>query len=135
MSRSSLRCLFYAWRAKRNDNVYWCIRDKCNAQNACQKLYAVGLDTEARPLKRAQRPFCGARNSQGKPCNVRVEGGKRRCRFHGGKSTGPKTQEGRDRISAAQRKRWKKYHDNRILKSKFSLKMKLAFTRKYQPSK
>lgn len=34
--------------------------------------------------------------------------GKRRCRFHGGLSTGPKTQEGRERIAAAQRRRWRK---------------------------
>jgi hypothetical protein len=32
--------------------------------------------------------------------------GKRRCRFHGGLSTGPKTEEGRARIAEAQRRRW-----------------------------
>jgi hypothetical protein len=32
--------------------------------------------------------------------------GKARCRLHGGLSTGPKTPEGRERIAAAQRKRW-----------------------------
>src|ERR1700694_2596506 len=30
----------------------------------------------------------------------------RRCRFHGGLSTGPKTIEGKARIAAAQRRRW-----------------------------
>jgi len=29
-----------------------------------------------------------------------------RCRLHGGLATGPKTEEGRYRISQAQRKRW-----------------------------
>jgi uncharacterized protein YjiS (DUF1127 family) len=37
---------------------------------------------------------------------VRVEFGKARCRFHGGLSTGPKTQAGRARIAEAQRRRW-----------------------------
>jgi hypothetical protein len=38
---------------------------------------------------------------------VRVEFGKARCRFHGGLSTGPKTEAGRGRIAAAQRRRWR----------------------------
>jgi len=45
-------------------------------------------------------------NRQGKPCAVKVEPGKRRCRFHGGLSTGPKTAAGRARIAEAQRRRW-----------------------------
>jgi len=52
-------------------------------------LYACG--------PRKERPRCGARNRQGKPCAVKVEPGKRRCRFHGGLSTGPKTAAGRCR--------------------------------------
>jgi len=32
--------------------------------------------------------------------------GKRRCRLHGGLSTGPQTPEGKARIAAAQRERW-----------------------------
>jgi hypothetical protein len=39
-------------------------------------------------------------------CQVRAEPGKARCHFHGGKSTGPKTQAGRARIAEAQRLRW-----------------------------
>ncbi len=31
-----------------------------------------------------------------------------RCRLHGGKSTGPKTPEGRARIAAAQHRRWQR---------------------------
>jgi hypothetical protein len=34
------------------------------------------------------------------------EPGRKRCKFHGGRLTGPKTAEGRARIAAAQRKRW-----------------------------
>lgn len=51
---------------------------------------------------------CGAQNRQGHPCANRAMTGKRRCRFHGGLSTGPKTEQGRARIAAAQRRRWRK---------------------------
>jgi hypothetical protein len=42
---------------------------------------------------------------------VRVEFGKARCRFHGGLSTGPKTEAGRARIAEAQRRRWCLYRE------------------------
>jgi hypothetical protein len=42
---------------------------------------------------------------------VRVELGKGRCRFHGGLSTGPKTEAGRARITEAQRRRWAAYRE------------------------
>jgi hypothetical protein len=42
-------------------------------------------------------PRCGAKNRQGKPCQAPAMRGKKRCRLHGGKSTGPKTTEGLER--------------------------------------
>lgn len=48
---------------------------------------------------------CGALCRSGEPCKLRVVEGKRRCRLHGGKSTGPKTPEGRARIAESNRKR------------------------------
>ena len=41
---------------------------------------------------------CGAKTRAGGTCMVRVEFGKARCRFHGGLSTGPKTEAGPARI-------------------------------------
>ncbi len=43
-------------------------------------------------------PLCGAkaRSNQNKPCR-RLAGPNGRCSNHGGKSTGPKTQEGKER--------------------------------------
>jgi len=39
---------------------------------------------------------CGARGKRtGKPCPLAPVAGKTRCRFHGGKSTGPKTEAGK----------------------------------------
>lgn len=44
----------------------------------------------------SMRVSCGAkRHRDGLPCKAKSEPGKRRCRFHGGRSTGPKTALGR----------------------------------------
>jgi hypothetical protein len=61
--------------------------------------------------KRKNRPRCGAKTRAGGRCLVRVELGKARCRFHGGLSTGPKTEAGRARIAEAQRRRWRAYRE------------------------
>lgn len=48
-------------------------------------------------------PLCGAKNRQGNACTaLGMKNG--RCRFHGGKSTGPKTLEGKQR---SKRGNWK----------------------------
>jgi len=48
--------------------------------------------TSMGPQDRVQ---CGARRHRdGQPCQAKSEPGKRRCRFHGGRSTGPRTAEG-----------------------------------------
>ena len=61
---------------------------------------AITAHVEAlRGLGRAQR--CGARCRDGHGCRApRVEG-KRRCKLHGGRSTGPRTAEGRARAAEA----------------------------------
>lgn len=47
------------------------------------------------------RVQCGARRHRdGQPCQAKSEPGKRRCRFHGGRSTGPRTPEGKARALA-----------------------------------
>ena len=66
-----------------------------------------------RSLRKQNRPFCGAKCRDGHLCQARVvvtQNGivKRRCRMHGGLSTGPKTIEGLERIAEAQRRRWSK---------------------------
>ena len=52
------------------------------------------------------RVRCNAKTRKGTPCKALSEFGKRRCKFHGGRSTGPKTQAGRDAISRAQKACW-----------------------------
>lgn len=52
-------------------------------------------------IKPGQRVTCGAtRHRDGKPCQAKSEPGKRRCRFHGGRSTGPRTEAGKARSLA-----------------------------------
>lgn len=57
-------------------------------------------------LAEMRRRTCGAMTRRGIECLLKSEPGKRRCRLHGGLSTGPKTDEGKARIAEAQRKRW-----------------------------
>ena len=69
----------------------------------CEMLRVVARLEAAEARKR--RVPCGARTRKGHPCRNRSEPGRRRCKFHGGKSTGPRTAEGRARIAAAMRER------------------------------
>ncbi len=56
-----------------------------------------------------RRVICGAKTRKGSPCRNESEPGKRRCKFHGGRSTGARSPEGRARIAEAQRQRWARY--------------------------
>ena len=71
----------------------------------------------------AQTPIrCGAKTRSGVPCAKFPKEGKRRCRLHGGLSTGPKTDAGREAISAANTKhgRYRSWRDKRA-KEKYYL--------------
>ena len=84
-----------------------CSEGACRERHWCRQLFERGLSPRGLPLKRKFRPRCCAKTRAGVPCITRVVPGKRRCRFHGGMSTGPKTKAGRSRIAEAQRRRWK----------------------------
>ena len=56
---------------------------------------------------------CGARTRRGTACLCKGAGRGGRCKFHGGASTGPKTEAGRAKISALQRARWKVLREER----------------------
>jgi hypothetical protein len=88
------------------DSGQFCENRACGIGADCRKLAELGFAGDRTPLPRKRRPACGAKNRRGEPCTVRVEPGKRRCRFHGGLSTGPRTPEGRERIAEAMRLRW-----------------------------
>jgi hypothetical protein len=59
------------------------------------------------------RGKCGARTRRGTACLCKGVGRGGRCKFHGGASTGPKTEAGKARISALQRARWKRWREDR----------------------
>jgi hypothetical protein len=49
---------------------------------------------------------CGARRRRdGQPCEALSVPGKRRCKWHGGASTGPRTAEGKAKVAANLHKR------------------------------
>jgi hypothetical protein len=75
--------------------------------------YAAVISYLRRRPRRKDRPRCGAKTRAGGTCMVRVEFGKARCRFHGGLSTGPRTEAGPARIAEAQRRRWRAYREGR----------------------
>ncbi|MBV9470708.1 MAG: hypothetical protein JO316_15660 [Abitibacteriaceae bacterium] len=58
-------------------------------------------------LLKSERPFCGARCRDGHSCRARVVEDRRRCRMHGGLSTGPRSEAGRERIRESNRRRAK----------------------------
>jgi transcriptional regulator with XRE-family HTH domain len=71
----------------------------------------VAIDTippqemQAEPAFAAEE-YCGAKIRKGLPCKAKPLQRKRRCKLHGGLSTGPRTFEGRTIIAEAQRRRW-----------------------------
>ena len=69
-------------------------------------LSAIGLATRFGPEWPGKR--CLAKTRRGTECQRPAITGSGRCRLHGGRSTGPRTKEGRARISAANTKHWRK---------------------------
>ncbi len=74
---------------------------------------AAFKDREAQRATR-RRVRCGAKTRKGTPCRNKSEPGKRRCKFHGGLSTGARTPEGIERIREAQRRRWSKRTESQV---------------------
>ncbi len=85
---------------------------KARLEAQVEAAFAQMQARQAEKLARQQatrRVKCGAKTRKGNPCRNESEPGKRRCKFHGGKSTGAKTPEGKARIAEAQRQRWARY--------------------------
>ncbi len=76
-------------------------------KKATAKLREQGLaPTPGVPVvPKRERLKCGAKCRDGHACQASPVAGRRRCRMHGGASTGPKTPEGRQRIREAQWRR------------------------------
>jgi hypothetical protein len=79
------------------------------AKEARRKALELKRQQEAQErarLRAIRKRPCGAKTRKGHPCRAKGLGRGGKCKFHGGASTGPTTQNGRDRIAAAARRRW-----------------------------
>lgn len=79
---------------------------------SCLAVLARGKTRPAVVAGRNSSSPCGARTRTGAPCR-RTGLGNGRCANHGGLSSGPKTAEGRRRISEVQYKRWAEWRAQR----------------------
>lgn len=69
------------------------------------------MENEPKPHERVK--LCGAKTRKGTPCRLfGMTNG--RCKLHGGKSTGPKTEEGKQRIAKAHFKHGLYTKENKI---------------------
>lgn len=70
------------------------------------KIVSAGGEAAAarvRGIEKLQR--CGAKTRSGKPCQCQPEPGRDRCKLHGGRSTGARTEAGREAIRESNRRR------------------------------
>jgi hypothetical protein len=66
-----------------------------------EDLQPTRASKSGRELRKWERVQCGGkRRRDGQPCQALSVPGKRRCKWHGGASTGPKTPEGKERAKA-----------------------------------
>ena len=66
---------------------------------------AAATPTKQPTTPKSQRPKCGATTRKGTPCKAPAVSGSNRCRLHGGLSTGPRTDAGREVIRTSNRRR------------------------------
>jgi len=86
----------------------WPAAERLAMEAQIERQLAAHREREAQRIAK-RRVICGAKTRKGAPCRNKSEPGKARCKFHGGKSTGARTPEGKARIVEAQRRRWIKY--------------------------
>jgi len=56
---------------------------------------------------------CGAKTRRSTSCRAQALPNRRRCKFHGGASTGPRTPEGKERARQAVLRRWQTFRDQK----------------------
>lgn len=83
------------------------------AREAVFKAQVAKREKQQAEAVARRRVRCGAKTRKGAPCRAKSLPGKRRCKFHGGMSTGARTPEGIERIREAQRRRWARWKAER----------------------
>jgi transcriptional regulator with XRE-family HTH domain len=79
------------------------------AREAAFLAHVRRLHMQCETVRAKRRVIWGARTCKGTACRAMSEPGRRRCKFHGGKSTGARTPEGIERIREAQWQRWARW--------------------------
>ena len=74
-----------------------------------ERILRERADEGRRLAREARNKPCGARTRRGLPCKRKGLGKGGRCPNHGGMSTGPRTEEGRQRLKEAVRQRWARW--------------------------
>jgi hypothetical protein len=82
------------------------------------KLTRQRATEERARLRELRKKACGARTRAGHPCRRKGLGKGGRCPNHGGMSTGPRTPEGRARLSALLKARWALSHSSALQEAK-----------------
>ena len=83
----------------------------------CSYDVFVNFATPATCARHGELERCGAKTRNGSPCQCKPMQHKRRCKYHGGASTGSKTPEGRLRQSQAQHRRWARWRESQAANS------------------
>ena len=83
---------------------------------AFARAHVIGCQLREAVLSRQTRARCGARTRRGTAC-LRTAFPNGRCPNHGGLSTGPRTEAGKQRISQAQTARWVRWRAARGVNS------------------
>ena len=113
-------------------------------KDKAQRLAVIGLATRFGPDWPGKR--CLAKTRRSTECQRPAITGSGRCRLHGGRSTGPRTQEGRARISAANLKHGRRTkvrlaeakaraHANQEIRYALKRQIELAIRDGYLPKK
>lgn len=84
----------------RADTLAHCARGEARCAEKAARLRAEVQALRAE-VRAEERQPCGARCRDGHACRAPRVAGTRRCKLHGGKSTGPRTEEGRARCREA----------------------------------
>lgn len=111
--------LFDTFRARANDSgddrsnvTSTRQRAGANESDATSGVFGRIAQARAPAIKSGQRVPCGGRRRRdGQPCQALSVPGKRRCKWHGGYSTGPRTPEGKARALANLRRAGRQKRD------------------------
>ncbi|MFC0280568.1 HGGxSTG domain-containing protein [Falsigemmobacter intermedius] len=103
---SAVKCARAVWGVR--------MRARIAAENRAIELSLQRLKAQYAVAADQRRVRCNAKTRKGTHCWCSSAPGKQRCKYHGGLSTGARTEEGRERIAQAQRRRWARWRAEKL---------------------